>query len=140
MQTKPKAALYCRVASANDAAIRTQEEVLNDYAISDDLETAVTFSDNGASGLTLDRPAFNRMMRDIKSGEIDCVIVKDISRISRSFSLLQDWIEEVAERNIRVIDVSGGLDATEANTRLIRDFLSRKTSAGATASQRLKGG
>lgn len=133
MQTKPKTALYCRTASANDAAIRTQEEMLNEYAGSNGFEAVAAFSDNGASGLTLNRPAFDRMMRGIERGEIGCIIVRDISRISRSFSLLQDWIEEMAGRNVRVIDAGTGSDATVVNTRLISDLFHRKTSAGKTA-------
>ena len=41
--------------------------------------------DNGFSGLFFDRPAFNELISEIKSGHIDCVIVKDLSRIGRNY-------------------------------------------------------
>jgi DNA invertase Pin-like site-specific DNA recombinase len=134
MRNRPRTAIYCRVASADSAGIRAQEEALKDYAAANGFAVAGTFSDSGASGLTLDRPAFNRMMRGIERGEIGRVIVKDISRISRSFSLFQGWLEEMAGGNVKVIDVSSDSDAATANTRLIRAFRSGKMLANPTVS------
>ena len=134
MRTKPEAALYYRTASADDTAIRAQGEALKDYVAANGYAVTEVFSDNGASGLTLDRPAFNKMMRGVKRGEIGSVIVKDISRISRSFSLFQGWLKEMTGGNVKVIDVSSGSDAAAANTRLIRSFRSGKILANPTVS------
>ena len=62
MLDKPKVAVYCRVASANDFAITKQEETLCNYASDNGLPVVMVYSDNGANGLSFDRPAFQEMM------------------------------------------------------------------------------
>ena len=71
MSDKPKTAIYCRVASADDFAIKAQEETLRNYAVEQMLTVGGVYSDNGANGLSFDRPAFQAMMSAIKMGEID---------------------------------------------------------------------
>ena len=42
------------------------------------------YDDGGFSGGNLDRPAYNELMKDIEAGEVDCVIVYKVDRLSRS--------------------------------------------------------
>jgi DNA invertase Pin-like site-specific DNA recombinase len=42
------------------------------------------YDDDGFSGMNLDRPAFRRLLVDIEAGKIDVVVVRDLSRLSRS--------------------------------------------------------
>ena len=44
-----------------------------------------TYSDNGVSGMTYEREGFKRLMKDLRMGKINCIIVKDISRLGRHF-------------------------------------------------------
>jgi len=113
----PKAAIYCRVASASEFAIEAQEETLNNYAIRQMIDVGEVYSDNGEGGLTLDRPAFKKMMSGINRGEITCVIIKDFSRVSRNIILLGKWLSEMHEKRIRVIAVNDGYDSTVAQGR-----------------------
>jgi len=105
----PKTAIYCRVASADDLAIKTQEETLRNYADEKRLSVGAVYSDNGASGLSFERSAFQKMMSDVYKGDVDCIIVKNISRISRNYLHFGKWIDEMRDKNVRVIMVDDKL-------------------------------
>ena len=44
-----------------------------------------TYSDDGYSGTTFDRPGFQEMIEDITRKKINCIIVKDLSRLGRNY-------------------------------------------------------
>ncbi|GEM_PF-6114714 len=50
-----------------------------------DLRLYDVYIDNGETGTKVDRPGFNRLMEDIRSGKVDCVVVKDFSRFGRNY-------------------------------------------------------
>lgn len=49
----------------------------------DDLKLVDVFIDDGYTGSNFDRPEFQRMMKSMKAGNMDCIIVKDLSRFGR---------------------------------------------------------
>ena len=49
----------------------------------DDLKLVDVFIDDGYTGSNFDRPEFQRMMKSMKAGNLDCIIVKDLSRFGR---------------------------------------------------------
>jgi Site-specific recombinases, DNA invertase Pin homologs len=70
------------------------------------------FVDDGYSGTNFDRPAFKEMLRRIKSGEINCVIVKDFSRFGRNSIDVAHYLEKVFPLLfVRFISVSNGYDS-----------------------------
>jgi len=113
----PKAALYCRVASVDEFAIKAQEKMLRNYADGQMIPVGGMYSDNGKSGLTLDRPAFRKMISGIKCGEINCVIVKDFARVSRDFVIISKWLRDMRVKHVRVIAVSDGYDSAATQDR-----------------------
>lgn len=113
MPYKYRAAVYCRVASADDFAIKAQENLLRNYAVEEMLAVGEVYSDNGASGLALDRPAFQKMMSEIEYGEINCVIVKNSSRISRNYLQFGKWLDDMSAKNVRVIAVDDCFDSNK---------------------------
>ena len=52
------------------------------------------YVDNGYTGMNYNRPDYQRMMDDIRSGKINCVIVKDISRLGRHFVMTSEYVEK----------------------------------------------
>ena len=108
----PKTAIYCRVASADDVAIKNQEEMLCHYAAEKRLSVGMVYSDNGASGLSFERPAFQEMMFAVDRGEVDCIIVKNICRISRNYLQFGEWLDDMRGKNVRVVAVSDNFDST----------------------------
>ena len=77
-------ALYCRTAQESELGIVTQEITLKQYAEENNYCNVSVYTDNGFNGLSLDRPAMNRLQADVDAGLVGFVIVKDLSRISRN--------------------------------------------------------
>lgn len=109
-------ALYIRL-SVEDGkkrsnSIENQQLIINDY-ISDKPEFKVydTYIDNGLTGATFDRPSFQRMLSDIEAGYINCVIVKDLSRLGRNAIDTGYYIEQYFPKNkVRFIAVTDSFD------------------------------
>ncbi len=79
--------------------------------------------DDGFSGVDFFRPDFQRMMMDIRAGKIDCVVVKDLSRLGRNYIETGKYLNEFAELNVRFIAINDGYDSAnsqgQANTILL---------------------
>ena len=76
--------------------------------------------DDGYTGVNFERPAFQAMLEDIKSGKVNCVIVKDLSRFGRNYIESGRYIEKIfpylGVRFIAIndnIDTASGLNASE---------------------------
>ena len=54
-----------------------------------------TYIDNGHTGTVFDRPEFNRLMTDIKSGRIKCLVVRDLSRFGRDYIETGTYLERI---------------------------------------------
>ncbi len=117
-----KTAIYIRTAqyirlSVEDShnkgnSIENQKLILDDYiAQHPNMKPAGTYIDNGISGTTFKRPEFQRMLDDISAGSIDCVIVKDLSRLGRNIIDTGFYIERFfPEHKIRFIAVNDDID------------------------------
>ena len=64
----------------------------------------VTFVDDGVSGVTMDRPGFNEMMRQLEEGKASALFVKDLSRLGRNYIEVGRLMEEFfPEHDIRLV-------------------------------------
>ena len=72
------------------------------------------FVDDGLTGTNFDRPQFQKMLALIRAGEINCVVVKDLSRFGRNYLEVGDYLEHVFPLlNIRFVSVNDGYDSAE---------------------------
>ena len=83
------AALYIRLSvdqsSGRGDSLETQRQIIEAYvALCPDIEIAEVYTDNGITGQTFEREGFQRMLCDAEAGKINCVIVKDLSRLGRN--------------------------------------------------------
>ena len=113
-----KAADYARISREDgdkeeSDSIGTQFDIIDDYiAHNDDITFVDRYSDDGWSGTNFDRPDFMRLMEDIKKGKINCVIVKDLSRLGRNYILVGQYLEMIFPMlNIRFISVNDRIDS-----------------------------
>ena len=80
----------------------------------DDIEIVEYYFDNGYSGMNYERPDFRRMMEDVESGRINCIIVKDISRFGRHFIMTSEYVERILpEKGVRLICINDNYDSVD---------------------------
>ena len=79
-----------------------------------DIRLVDTYSDNGYTGMNYNRPDFQRLMQDIRSGRINCIIVKDISRFGRHFLQTSEFVERILpELGVRLICINDNYDSAD---------------------------
>ncbi len=117
-----KAALYIRLSKddgkkTESESVTSQKEILKEYLkLHPDIEPYDYYVDDGWSGTNFDRPGFKRMMDDIFSGKVDCVIVKDLSRFGRNHVDMGYYTDNVfVRRQIRFIAINNGVDTASKN-------------------------
>ena len=120
------AALYLRLsrddiedgsAKTESDSIANQRELLRNFVKSQpDIQIFDIYVDDGYSGSNFDRPEFKRMTKDIESGKVNCVIVKDLSRFGREYIEAGRWIEKIYPAlNVRFISVTDQFDSNTAD-------------------------
>ncbi|MCL2532365.1 MAG: recombinase family protein [Oscillospiraceae bacterium] len=98
-----------------------REKVLR-YAAQLGYANPVIYADNGASGLTFDRPVFSAMNTDIVTGKIDAVIFLSLSHIGRNINAIFAWLNRMQNNGVDVIACYGSLAIT-ANWKIENPLL-----------------
>lgn len=103
--------------AAESDSIVSQREIIFDYVSSrKDITVYDIYSDDGWSGTNFDRPAFRRMMSDIYAGKVNCVIVKDLSRLGRDYIEAGRLVQKIFPAlQVRFIALTDGFDTLTAD-------------------------
>ena len=134
-----RAGLYARISMETEetlerGTIETQVELMKNFvADTEDISVAEVYKDSDYSGTNFDRPGFVQMMEDIKHGKINCVIVKDLSRLGRNYVETSNYIERVFPFfHVRFLAVTDdfdsfreGVDLTVPLKNIINEFYSK---------------
>ena len=112
---------YLRL-SDKEAKDRDSESIENQFALlkdfiknKPDFRLISTFTDDGKTGTNFKRSGFEQMMDEVRSGRINCIIVKDLSRFGRNYLEAGHYIEHVFPfLNVRFIAVTDGFDTLTA--------------------------
>lgn len=106
-------------------SVTSQKTLLNEFIEEhDDLIVYDTYIDDGFTGTDFNRPSFQRLLEDMRNGNITCVIVKDLSRLGRNYIEVGNYIEQVFPLfNIRFIAINDFVDSfknpSSTNTILV---------------------
>lgn len=119
-----RAGLYVRLSNLNagkvdDDSIETQTEYLRQsIAKYSDIIVEDIYADNGFTGRNFERPQFERLLSDIRSKRLDCVVVKDFSRLGRNFVETGYYIEKLFPfLDVRFIAINEHYDSDNPHCR-----------------------
>lgn len=116
-----KVALYFRLSveersgREESESISSQRQYLTHYLKShEELKNSPyeEYIDDGFSGTNVNRPAFQRMMDDIRDSQIHTIVVKDFSRFMRDYITIGDYLENIFPfMGVRFISINDGYDS-----------------------------
>ena len=125
-----KVAIYLRLSKEDDDlscssgaksesnSISNQRKLIYDFMKSHpELELYDEYKDDGKSGSNFDRAEFQRMMKDIEAGKVNCVVVKDQSRFGRDYIDVGKYKEKIFPKlGVRFITINEGYDSLSATS------------------------
>ncbi len=95
-------AIYARLSVENSGKDDDGNSLQNQIAVCEDyldgcphLRLTEVYSDNGKTGTVFDRPAWNRLMDDVRTGKIQCIVVRDLSRFGRDYVEMGNYLEKI---------------------------------------------
>lgn len=96
---------------SDSESVINQRHLLMDFVKENGFTFIDEYVDDGYTGTNFNRPGFQRMIKDIESGRINCVITKDLSRLGRNHVGCGNLLEEYFPANkIRFISILDGVD------------------------------
>lgn len=83
-----------------------------------DLRLEEVYIDNGFTGTNFERPGFMRLMEDVRSGKVQCIVVKDLSRFGRDYLETGYYLETILPKlNVRFIAITDDYDSSRKEDR-----------------------
>lgn len=126
-------------------SISTQKNLLEQYANNNGLPNPTHFTDDGISGTRFDRPGFMAMMEEVEAGNVECIVIKDMSRLGRDYLKVGQIMEMLRQRGIRLIAVNDGIDTAQGEDdflpfrNIMHEFYARDTSRKIKSTFKTKG-
>jgi len=127
--TNKKCAIYTRVSTDNQAekefsSCEAQEQKIKSFVASqNNWQVFKVYSDAGYSGATLERPALQQLLSDMKEGKIDIVLAYKIDRLTRSPKDFYQLIEFFEQSKIDFISITERFDTSTPAGRLLRNIM-----------------
>ena len=117
-QSEKNTAIYCRIDyPGSPEYILLQKERALAYANQHNIENPILFLDDGFTGTTFDRPQFQNMMQEVKAGRVQTIIVTEIGRLVRGYTLFCTLLEQVLiPHGVTLISISDGLYYSPENS------------------------
>ena len=120
--------------SGESFSIQNQKAMLEDYARRNGFPNPIHFTDDGISGTRFDRPGFTAMMEEVEAGNVDAIIVKDMSRLGRDYLKVGQIMEILRQRGVRLIAINDGVNSFKGDNdftpflNIMYEFYARDTS------------
>jgi DNA invertase Pin-like site-specific DNA recombinase len=114
--------LYIRTSTA-DQNTDTQLVALQDYCQRMNYKIVDTYTDSGYSGKDQQRPEFERLLSDVRSGKVRCLCVWKIDRIGRSLRHLLNLLEEFQNLGVEFISATQNINSASPEGRMFWQLL-----------------
>lgn len=151
---KYQTGIYVRL-SVRDHKSKTKDSIENQIAFlkefaekrAEEFEIIQVYSDPGATGTNFNRENWNALLDDIKSGVINCIMVKDFSRIGRNYIEVGNYLENIFPLlGVRVVSVNDNFDSKDqslesdmlmhALTHIVNEYYARDISRKVTQTKK----
>ena len=115
-------------------SIQNQKIMLEDFARRNGYPRFKHFTDDGVSGTRFDRPGFMAMMEEVEDGNVETIIVKDMSRLGRDYLKVGQVMEILRQRGVRLIAINDNVDTDKGDNdmtpflNIMYEFYARDTS------------
>lgn len=106
-----KAGLYLRVSTADQTTLN-QEIELKKYCEREGIDIYGIYKDEGVSGAKTSRPELDKMLQDMRNKCFDIIVVWKFDRLGRSTSHLLQVLEELRNKDVRLIATSQNIDTS----------------------------
>jgi len=107
-------------------SITNQRLLVSEYVDNNDIQILEEYIDDGYTGSNFDRPDFQRMLNDIENGKINCIIIKDFSRLGRNYiemgKLMNNYLPALGVRLISVNDNYDSIKELNASDEIVIPF------------------
>ena len=118
-------AIYCRTSTDKQTTgLEAQRRSLEDYCRNKGITNYLVFEDSGVSGSKSSRPQLDKLMDEVRIGNIDTVLVYSFSRFARSTQFLINALEEFAKLGVNFISLSENVDLSTALGRAMFTIIS----------------
>jgi len=119
-EQKRKVFLYARVSNSDQkSGMESQIRALNDYCRLNSINDFEVFTDEGISGTKSFRPALDKMMAAVRTGEASCVVVYSFSRFARSVTHMLSGLEEIKKASCNFVSLTEKIDTESPIGRAI---------------------
>ena len=115
-------------------SIQNQKIMLEDFARRNGYLRFKHFTDDGVSGTRFDRPGFMAMMEEVEDGNVEAIIIKDMSRMGRDYLKVGQVMEILRQRGVRLIAINDNVDTEKGDNdmtpflNIMYEFYARDTS------------
>lgn len=148
-----KTAIYARLSREDNLnqsdSIENQLSLLHDYVGNHPyLQLVGTYIDNGYTGTDFDRPEWQKLMEAVREKEVDCIVVKDLSRLGRNYIETGEFLEKICPFfGIRFIAINDNFDTDTAEasgqlsvslSNIINDYYAKDISRKVSSALRSK--
>ena len=148
-----RTAIYARLSRednlSHSESIENQLALLRSYVNGRAyLQLAGTYIDNGYTGTDFDRPEWQRLMTAVRAREIDCIVVKDLSRLGRNYIETGEFLEKICPFfGVRFIAINDHFDTARADatgqlsvslSNIINDYYAKDISRKVSSALRSK--
>lgn len=112
-------AIYARLSVENSGKQDEGNSLRNQIAVCEEyisgcpyLSLVEVYSDNGKTGTVFDRPAWNRLMEDVRTGRVNAIVVRDLSRFGRDYIECGNYLEKIFPAlGVRFISIKENYDS-----------------------------